>query len=108
MKTYTLFVLCSCPSEEVANMIARSLVKDRLAACVSILPEMRSVYRWQGSIESDAERLLLIKTTEERYPELETDIKSQHPYQIAEIIALPVLRGAADYLNWVQENTCKN
>ena len=108
MKNQLLLVLCSCPSKEVAENISRILVEQRLAACVSTVPDIRSLFSWKGQVETAQESLLLIKTTETAYPELEVAIKLHHPYEIAEIIALPVHGGAIEYLEWVQESTCKN
>jgi len=83
------------------------VVEARLAACVNILPRVQSVYRWQGAVESASEIPLLIKTTAANYPALENAIRAQHPYEIPEIIALPVERGLPAYLNWVAAETCK-
>lgn len=77
------------------------MVEGELAACVQILPPMTSIYRWQGKVEKATETLLLIKTTLEIYPALESAIKANHPYETPEIIALPVATGSADYLNWL-------
>lgn len=101
-----LLVLCSCPSEEAAESLGRLLVESRLAACVSLMPGVRSLYSWKGRMEQAQESLLLIKTTEQAYPKLEAAITKNHPYEVPEIIALPVQDGSAEYLNWVQENTC--
>lgn len=96
---------CTCPDAEVAERIARALVSSRLAACVNVVPGLRSIYRWKGGIESDAECLLLIKTTRERIDALSNMIRGQHPYELPEIIAVPVVAGHAPYLDWVREST---
>ena len=88
----TLLVLTNCPDEESANAIALALVEERLAACVNILPRVQSVYRWQGAVESATEIPLFIKSTATNYPALEAAIRNRHPYQVPEIIALPVER----------------
>ena len=101
----TLLVLTNCPDEESANAIALALVEERLAACVNILPRVQSVYRWQGAVESATEIPLLIKSTATNYPALEAAIRDRHPYQVPEIIALPVERGLPAYLDWIASET---
>lgn len=101
----TLIVITNCPDEETANAIALAVVEERLAACVNILPRVQSIYRWQGSVESAAEIPLLIKTSSRHYPALEARITALHPYDVPEIIALPVVRGLPAYLNWVAAET---
>ncbi len=101
----TLLVLTNCPDEESANAIALALVEDRLAACVNILPRVQSVYRWQGAVESATEIPLFIKSTATNYPALEAAIRNRHPYQVPEIIALPVELGLPAYLDWIASET---
>ena len=101
----TQLVITNCPDEETANAIALAVVEEKLAACVNILPRVQSIYRWQGSVESAAEIPLLIKATTRNYPALEARIKALHPYEVPEIIALPVARGLPAYLNWVAAET---
>ncbi len=96
-------VLCTCPDTAVAEDLAGRLVAARLAACVNILPGVRSIYEWQGAVENDAEVLLVIKTTGERYPELEAAIAAHHPYEVPEVLALDVSAGLPDYLQWMDE-----
>ena len=98
-------VITNCPDEETANRIALALVEEKLAACVNILPRVQSIYRWQGAVESAVEVPLLIKTTAACYPALEAAIRERHPYDVPEIIALPVTAGLPAYLNWVAEET---
>lgn len=100
-----LLVVTNLPSRESAEILARSLVEKQVAACVNILPSCRSVYRWKGSVEWADEVPLMIKTTEARYPALEAAIREQHPYEIPEIIALPVVHGLPDYLAWLVAET---
>jgi periplasmic divalent cation tolerance protein len=100
-----LLVMTNLPDRASAEALAAALIDNRLAACVTILPPCRSVYRWKGAIESADEVPLLIKTTDARYPELEGAIRKQHPYAIPEIIALPVVSGLPDYLAWVTAET---
>ncbi|RQW84691.1 MAG: divalent-cation tolerance protein CutA [Methylococcus sp.] len=97
-------VLCSCPSIDSARELAGGLVEQRHAACVSILPGLTSVYAWKGQIESAEESLLLIKTRLANFPELERFIKELHPYEVPEILAIPVQAGSADYLAWLRES----
>ena len=102
-----LLVLTNVPDEAVARTIAHLLVEQRLAACVNMLPAVQSVYQWQGKLEQASEVTLLIKTTQERYTELEAAIKSAHAYQVPEIIAVPVVAGLPDYLGWIATETKK-
>ena len=102
-----LLVLSNVPDEATAHALAHTLVAQRVSACVNILPAVHSVYRWQGAIEEAREVTLLIKTTQLRYPELEAAIRKEHPYDVPEIIAMPVLAGLPAYLNWVEEETTK-
>lgn len=98
-----LVILVSAPEIEVARQIGSSLVQDKLAACVSILPQMHSIYSWQGKIEQATECLLLIKTTVARYEELEAAVKELHPYETPEILALESARGLEQYCQWVEQ-----
>jgi periplasmic divalent cation tolerance protein len=97
-------VLCTCPDQESANQIAERLVGDRLAACVSLLPGLTSVYRWQGAIQRETEVLLMIKTVAGQFAALAATLREIHPYVVPEIIALPITEGLDDYLNWM--TTC--
>ncbi|MCH9032377.1 MAG: divalent-cation tolerance protein CutA [candidate division Zixibacteria bacterium] len=97
-------VLITAPVNE-SGKIARILVEERLAACVNIVPEIRSIYRWQGKIEEESESLLIVKTTAERMDELKSRVLEIHPYNVPEIIALPVADGLEKYLNWVRDET---
>lgn len=99
-----LLVLCTCPPE-AADQLATALVEEQLAACVNVLPGIQTVYRWQGALERSAESLLLAKTTSDRYLALETRLRALHPYDLPEIIALPVERGLPGYLAWVSEQS---
>lgn len=101
----TLIVITNCPDEATADRIARSVVEQRLAACVNRLAPVQSTYHWQGVIEEAVEVPLLIKSTRERYPELEAAIRSLHPYSVPEIVAVPVVAGYAPYLRWVDDET---
>lgn len=92
-------------SEEEAGGLARGITGARLAACVQIVGPIRSVYWWQGAIEDAREWQLLIKTTEERLPELEAYIKASHSYDTPEIIATPIPWGSREYLDWISEET---
>lgn len=102
-----LLVLTNVPDEATGEAIARALVEDRLAACVNLLPAVQSIYRWQGAIEQAHETTLLIKTTPQRYPELEAAIRARHPYEVPEIVAVPVTAGLPAYLAWVAMETEK-
>ena len=101
----TLLVLTNLPDRAIAERLADALIAKRLAACVNILAPCRSVYRWQAAVQHDEEHPMLIKTTYERYPELEAEIRALHPYELPEIIAVSVERGLAGYLAWVAAET---
>ena len=103
MSTHCRLILCTCPDGDTARRLAESLVGERLAACVNLLPGLTSVYRWEGRIQHDSEVLLLIKTVEARVEPLAERLRQLHPYEVPEIIALPIVSGASDYLNWVSE-----
>ena len=98
-----LLILTNCPDEAVANAIALAVVEEGLAACVNLLPRVQSIYRWQGVVESASEVPLLIKANAANYPALEQRIAELHPYELPEIIALPITRGLPAYLNWLAE-----
>lgn len=100
-----LLVITNLPDREVAERLADALITKHLAACVNVLAACRSVYRWKGEVQHDEEYPLLIKTTYERYPELEAEIRALHPYELPEIIAVPIERGLPGYLVWVAEET---
>ena len=101
----TLLVLTNLPDRAAAERLAEMVVTHKLAACVNILAPCRSVYRWKGAVQHDEEHPLLIKTTRERYPALEQALRAGHPYELPEIIAVPVVRGLPEYLAWVGEGT---
>jgi periplasmic divalent cation tolerance protein len=101
MSTEYCLVLCACPDAETARIVAEALVMERRAACVNILPGLTSVYPWQGAIETAEEHLLLIKTETGAFDDLDAFIKARHPYEIPEIIAIPIKQGSADYLDWM-------
>ena len=94
-------VFCSCPDSDTAQRLAAALVEARLAACVSLLPPMRSVYRWQGAIEQADEVLLLAKTAADRTPALVSRLRELHPYELPEIVAVEAAAGLPAYLDWV-------
>lgn len=97
-------VLITAPNEEVAQTLARTLVEERLAACVNLVPGLRSVYRWQGEVVEDQEVLLVAKTTTFAFPRLKERVLSLHPYTVPEILALPIAEGHGPYLAWLREN----
>jgi periplasmic divalent cation tolerance protein len=100
-----LVVLTNLPNREAGLALARALVERRLAACVNVLGECASVYRWKGEMETAAETPLVIKAPASRYDELERAIRELHPYELPEIVALPLSAGLPAYLDWVQEQT---
>lgn len=99
--TDKIVVFSTAASAEEAEKIARRLVEERLAACVNVIPEIRSFYRWQGKIEDGAEWLLVIKSSRECFDALRSAVEKLHSYDVPEVIALPVVEGARNYLNWM-------
>lgn len=99
-----LLVLSTFPDAETAQRISTTLVTEKFAACANILPAMQSIYRWQGRVEEAGEVLVLFKTTTRRFAELQEKLRSLHPYDVPEILALRVAEGLPDYLRWVEES----
>lgn len=102
---HELIVFVTTPNNEEAARLADALVSERLAACVNIVAAIESVYRWEGKITRDSEALMIIKTTDERYPELERRVKELHSYSTPEIVAIRIERGSEQYLNWLRNST---
>ena len=101
-------IICTCPDQNTAEMLANHLVDESLAACVNIVPGITSVYQWEGKRETGTELLLLIKTREEMYARLEKRITELHPYELPEIIAVNIENGNSGYLNWINDCISKN
>ncbi|XP_030005215.1 protein CutA homolog isoform X2 [Sphaeramia orbicularis] len=93
----------TCPNDTVAKDLARGIVERKLAACVNIIPAIKSVYEWQGKIEEDTEVLLMIKTRSSKIPDLATFVRSNHPYEVAEVISVPIDQGNPPYLRWISD-----
>lgn len=100
-----LLCLCTCPDEASATRIARALVEERLAACVSLVPGVRSVYRWQGRVEEAGETLLLAKTTGARLDTLRERLLALHPYELPELVVVEIDAGLPAYLRWIAAET---
>ena len=101
----TLLVLTNLPDRAAAERLADALIEQRLAACVNILAPCKSVYRWKDAVQHDDEHPMLIKSTAEGYPALEAAIRIGHPYELPEIIAVPIERGLPAYLDWIAAET---
>jgi periplasmic divalent cation tolerance protein len=95
-------VLMTAPDLDTAARLGRALVEERLAACVNLLPGLRSIYRWEGALHDDAEVLLLVKTRSDRLEALSARVSELHPYALPEVLALPASGGSAAYLDWVR------
>ena len=95
-------VLTTAPDQETAERLGRTLVEERLVACVSVVPGMTSIYRWEGTLRHEAEILMILKTTPEALRNVVTRLGELHPYAVPEVLALPVSRGAESYLEWVR------
>lgn len=100
--TDKIVVFSTCASPEEAERIARRLVDERLAACVNVVSPVRSFYRWKGVVEDSAEWLLIIKSTRSLFAPLRATLESAHSYEVPEIVALPVVEGAPNYLSWIE------
>jgi len=107
-KPELIMVLTNLPDMEAAQMLARHLVEQKLAACVNILPGVQSIYRWHGALEHASEVGLFIKTTQLCYPELQRTVSQLHPYDTPELIVLPITDGLPAYLDWISEETKKD
>ena len=99
-----VIVLTTIGADAGAETLARTLVDERLAACVNLLPPMTSIYRWNGTVEEDRERLLVLKTTPDRVDALRARLHELHPYEVPEFLVLPVTGGSERYLQWVRES----
>jgi periplasmic divalent cation tolerance protein len=99
-----VIVLTTWPADKDPLAFARLLIDERLAACVNLLPPMTSVYRWQGDVQEDPERQLIIKTTRARVDEVIDRLRARHPYELPECLVLPIERGGAAYLTWLSES----
>lgn len=108
MSNFAQIILCTCPDQESAEIIARLLVERNLAACVNIIPGITSIYRWQEQIESAQEHVLLIKSNKNSYQVVESTILQNHPYELPEIIAIPIEQGLPDYLHWIDSCLSSN
>lgn len=104
-ETEACAVLITAGTEDQAADIAKALVSERLAACANIVPRIRSIYQWEGKLEDDAEVLMIVKTTRARLPELIDRVTVLHPYDVPEVIALPIVAGHQPYLNWATQST---
>jgi len=99
--TEKIVVISTCGSEEEAARIAKKLVEEHLAACVNIMPRVRSFYRWQGKVEDAAEWMLIVKTSRSRFDALKAVLEAAHSYELPEVLALPIVDGSANYLAWL-------
>ncbi|HXA68027.1 MAG TPA: divalent-cation tolerance protein CutA [Bryobacteraceae bacterium] len=99
--TDKIVVLTTCASDEEAARIARAVVEKRLAACVSVMPAVRSFYRWKGVIEDDQESLMVIKSSRALFDQLRVEIEKLHSYELPEVIAVPIVDGSEGYLEWL-------
>ena len=103
--SHELIVFVTTPNSDEAARIAEALVSERLAACVNIVAAVESIYRWEGKVTRDSETLMIIKTTDERYAELELRVRQLHSYSTPEVVAIRIERGSEQYLNWLREST---
>ncbi len=99
-----ILVMTTCPDADSAQLIAVTLLEQRLAACVNTLPGTKSLYRWEGNIEVAEEFVLLIKTSGSRFALIEDTVKKLHPYELPEIISVPIASGSVEYLDWIKQS----
>lgn len=99
--TEVLLVFCTCPEDSTAAQIANTLVEEGLAACVNRLPAMSSTFRWKGRVKTEAEVQMVIKTSRAGYPALERRLRDLHPYELPEVLAVPVQAGFSEYVKWI-------
>ena len=104
MPQEALIVFSTCPRTDAAG-IASALVNEKLAACVNLLDALQSVYRWRGQVKTATETLLIIKTTTDHYDEMERRLRALHPYEVPEIVAVPIACGYPSYLQWLEDAT---
>jgi len=104
-ETNALVVYITTSGEEEAAKIAKELIEARLAACVNVVKDIRSIYSWQGKVEDESEALMIVKTRKDMFGALSRKVKELHSYSVPEIIALPVIEGSEDYLKWIEEVT---
>lgn len=104
MADAALLVVSTFPDAETARRIARQLVQEKLAACANLVPAIESIYRWEGKIEEARETIAFLKTTPARLPELQARLASLHPYDVPEVIAIPLTAGLPNYLRWISES----
>jgi periplasmic divalent cation tolerance protein len=107
MLTPYLIIFCTVPDSATAKKITRILVEGKLAACCTILEGANSIYSWENKIQDETELLLIIKSRQELFAELEQQIKKLHPYEVPEIIAMPIINGNQEYLKWMEKNVKK-
>jgi periplasmic divalent cation tolerance protein len=103
-----VIVLTTLPADGDSAAIARTLVEERLAACVNLLPPMESIFRWEGQVEQDSERQVIVKTSRERVAALWERIRELHPYEVPEFVVLPIVDGSDAYLRWLGQSTLGN
>ncbi len=96
-----IMVFCTCPDQDSAASMAENIVAQHLAACINIVPGIKSIYQWQGNVESAQEALMLIKTDADKYDALQKTIKTMHPYEIPEVIQVDISNGLPEYLSWI-------
>ena len=104
-KILSIIVLVTCPDKESANKIASSLIEKKLAACVNTTNNVESIFRWEAKIEKTSERLLIIKSKKRLLKKLVADVQQNHPYQLPEILALPIIGGSKAYIDWLNDET---
>ncbi|MGH8280009.1 MAG: divalent-cation tolerance protein CutA [Gammaproteobacteria bacterium] len=104
MEENQLVVFCTCPDRESGERLGGALVQERLAACVNVVPGLTSIYRWEGALKMEPECLLIIKAMASRFADLRQRLRELHPYELPEIIALPICDGDPEYLKWLTAN----
>lgn len=103
-----IVIYCTCPDSATAETLAGTLLQEKLIACANLIPGLESHYWWKGKIQKDKEVLLIMKTTHSLFKAIELLIQNNHPYQVPEIIALPIVKGSSSYLSWIQGSVAGN
>ena len=103
--TEFIIVFITAPNEKEAAAISQTIVGERLAACINIIPSVRSIYRWQGRVEDEQEVLMIVKTKKSLFERLQERVKELHSYEVPEIIGLPLVEGSKEYLDWLGQET---
>jgi len=108
MTDQAILIYCTCPDINSGQQIAQALVEENLVACVNLLPQMLSIYRWQGKLQQDSECLLLMKTIQSQFTAIQNRVRQLHSYELPELISVPINDGLPEYIDWIAQSICKD